>query len=55
MGGTETSCQIAGVVTLLFALLFRCRFVAGEAAHTALRPPDYQYQVPADHVAGAER
>ena len=31
------------------------RLVAGEAAHTALRPPDYQYPVPAGHVADAER
>ena len=54
MGGTETSCQIAGVVTLLFALL-RCSFVAGEAAHIALRLLDYRDRVPAGHVAGAER
>jgi hypothetical protein len=55
MGAYGTGFRIVGVVTLLFALLFRCRFVVGEAAHTALRPLGYQGRVAAGRVADAER
>ena len=55
MGAYGTGFRIVGVVTLLFALLCWCRFVTGEAAHTAQRLLDYQDQVPAGHVADAER
>ena len=52
---TQPLFKQARVLILLFAHLFRYRrFVAGEAAHTAQRPPDCQDPVPAGHVADAE-